>query len=125
MEDKLRAILSNVNWEKKTIHEVNKEVYQMFPPDHVEQLSTHLDIIASFLNSQKIICLESSNLSSKRLNILMIPTIVISATASVLAGAGQGVKHSINNIAYNCIRTFLLAIINYLKLDTQSEAQDI
>ena len=123
---KLRAILSNVNWEKKTIHEVNKEVYQMFPPDHVEQLSTHLDIIASFLNSQKIICLESSNLTSKRLNILMIPTIVISATASVLAGAGQGVKHS--ELIISCITAFgafLLAIINYLKLDAQSEAHKI
>lgn len=123
---KLRGILTNIHWEKKTIHEVNKEVYQMFPPDHVEQLSTHLDIIASFLNSQKIICLESSNLTSKRLNILMIPTIVISATASVLAGAGATVKHS--DLIISCITAFgafLLAIINYLKLDAQSEAHKI
>ncbi len=123
---KLRGILTNLYWEKKTIHEVNKEVYQMFPPDHVEQLSTHLDIIASFLNSQKIICLESSNLTSKRLNILMIPTIVISATASVLAGAGASVKHS--DLIISCITAFgafLLAIINYLKLDAQSEAHKI
>lgn len=123
---KLRAILTNLKWEKKTIHEVNKEVYIMFPPDHVEQLSTHLDIIASFLNSQKIICLESSNLTSKRLNILMIPTIVISATASVLAGAGSSVVHS--DLIISCITAFgafLLAIINYLKLDAQSEAHKI
>lgn len=123
---KLRAILTNIHWDKKTIHEVKKEIYQMFPPDHVEQLSTHLDIIASFLNSQKIICLESSHLTTKRLNTLMIPTIIISATASVLAGAGSAAHNS--NLIISCITAFgafLLAIINYLKLDAQSEAHKI
>ena len=35
--------------------------------------STHLDIIGSYLNSQKLIYLESSHYTSKWLNMLMIP----------------------------------------------------
>lgn len=125
-KEKIDAILSTLRWDKKQIHDVKKEVHEMFPPDPIQLLSSHLDIISSFLNSQKIICLESSNLTSKRLNCLMIPTIVISATASVLSGVGSTMEYSSTIIS--CITAFgafLLAIINYLKLDAQSEAHKI
>jgi hypothetical protein len=125
-KEKIDAILSTLSWTKKQIHDVKKEVHEMFPPDPIQLLSSHLDIISSFLNSQKIICLESSNLTSKRLNCIMIPTIVISATASVLSGVGSSMKYSSTIIS--CITAFgafLLAIINYLKLDAQSEAHKI
>jgi hypothetical protein len=125
-KEKIDAILSTLRWDKKQIHDVKKEVHEMFPPDPIQLLSSHLDIISSFLNSQKIICLEASNLTSKRLNCLMIPTIVISATASVLSGVGSTMTYSSTIIS--CITAFgafLLAIINYLKLDAQSEAHKI
>ena len=123
---RLKGILSSVEWEPKEIFEVKQFVDENFATDMVTLTSNHLDIIASYLNSQKIIYLESSYITSKRLNMLMIPTIIISAIASVLSGSEASMSYTpllISSItAFNA---FLLAIINYLKLDAQSEAHKI
>lgn len=123
---KLKGILSCIDWESKKISEVKQFVDENFATDMVTLTSNHLDIIASYLNSQKIIYLESSFVTSKRLNMLMIPTIIISAGASVLSGAGEDLRNAA--LIISCItafNAFLLAIINYLKLDAQSEAHKI
>jgi hypothetical protein len=92
----------------------------------VSMSSTHLDIISSFLNSQKMIYTESSYYTSTWLNYLMIPTILISASASVISGAENRIPNA--SFIISCITAFsafLLSIINYLKLDAASEAHKI
>jgi len=119
----IRAILNTIEWDKYDLYYIKEEIDKHFKTDMVTLTSNHLDIIASYLCSQKIIYLESSHLTSKWLNALMIPTIVISCSASVLSGAGETIPHS--SIIISCITAFgafLLAIINYLKLDAASEA---
>jgi hypothetical protein len=119
----LIGILSVLEWEKYDLYSIKEEVEKHFKTDMVTLTSNHLDIIASYLNSQKIIYLESSHITSKWLNALMIPTIVISCSASVISGAGDKLENS--NLIISCITAFgafLLAIINYLKLDAASEA---
>ena len=108
------------------MYEVKNKIEEHFTNDLVTLTSNHLDIIASYLNSQKIIYIEASHVTSNYLNCLMIPTIVISASASVLSGAGDRLVHS--QLIISCITAFgafLLAIINYLKLDAASEAHKI
>ena len=125
-EIRLKGILSAVEWEPKEIFEVKQFVDENFTTDMVTLTSNHLDIIASYLNTQKIIYLESSYITSKRLNMIMIPTIIISAAASVLSGADDRLAES--SLIISCItafNAFLLAILNYLKLDAQSEAHKI
>jgi len=92
----------------------------------VSMSSTHLDIISSFLNSQKMIYTESSYYTSTWLNYLMIPTIIISASASVISGAENRIPNA--PFIISCITAFsafLLSVINYLKLDAASEAHKI
>lgn len=123
---RLKGILSAVEWEPKEISEVKQFVDENFTTDMVTLTSNHLDIIASYLNTQKIIYLESSYITSKRLNMIMIPTIIISAAASVLSGADNRIAES--SLIISCItalNAFLLAVLNYLKLDAQSEAHKI
>ena len=123
---RLKGILSAVEWEPKEISEVKQFVDENFTTDMVTLTSNHLDIIASYLNTQKIIYLESSYITSKRLNMIMIPTIIISAAASVLSGADNKIGES--SLIISCItalNAFLLAVLNYLKLDAQSEAHKI
>ena len=123
---RLKGILSSVEWDPKEIFEVKQFVDENFATDMVTLTSNHLDIIASYLNSQKIIYLESSYITSKRLNMLMIPTIIISAAASVLSGSDAAIQYT--SLIISCMtafNVFLLAIINYLKLDAQSEAHKI
>ena len=125
-EIKLKTILACTHWRKKDMYEVKNKIEEHFTNDLVTLTSNHLDIIASYLNSQKIIYIEASHVTSNYLNCLMIPTIVISASASVLSGAGDRLVYS--QLIISCITAFgafLLAIINYLKLDAASEAHKI
>ena len=119
----IKANLNTIEWDKYDLYHIREEIDKHFKTDMVTLTSNHLDIIASYLCSQKIIYLESSHITSKWLNALMIPTIVISCSASVISGAGETIPHS--SLIISCITAFgafLLAIINYLKLDAASEA---
>lgn len=84
--------------------------------------SSSLDILASYLKGQKIIYMESKNHCEVRLNYLMLPAIMLSAFATVLAGIGG------NETILACVNAvigFLLALVNYLKLDAAQEAHKI
>ena len=86
-------------------------------------LSSVFDIISSYIKAQKILYLESRAYCVFYLNCLMLPAIFLSSLASVLSLA-------IENYAYggvilagvNAFNSFILAVINYSKLDAASEA---
>ena len=123
---RLKAILSELTWKKHTLEDIKLFVDNNFTTNMVSLSSTHLDIIGSYLNSQKLIYLESSHYTSKWLNMLMIPTIIISAGASVISGTDDMIPNSSLIISsITAFSAFLLAIINYLKLDAASEAHRI
>ena len=84
--------------------------------------SSSLDILASYLKGQKIIYMESKNHCERQLNYLMLPAIFLSAAATILAGIGG------NELFLACVNAFigfLLALVNYLKLDAAQEAHKI
>jgi hypothetical protein len=99
-------------------HEIN-ECYL----DENHNYSSSLDILATYLKGQKIIYMESKVYSDTYLNYLMLPAIFISAAASVLIQATECSKWGETIIAaMNAFLAFLLALVNYLKLDASSEA---
>ena len=122
----LYALLSKLEIDWHDIENIKKHINNTFSTNLVSLTSTHLDIISSYLNNQKMIYTEASYFTSTYLNYLMIPTILISASASVISGASESIPHSA--LIISCITafsTFLLSIINYLKLDAASEAHKI
>ncbi len=88
--------------------------------------SSSFDILASYLKGHKIIYMEAKFYCETHLNLYMLPAILFSTAATVLSSY-------INNLywgpvfisALNGIIAFLLAIVNYLKLDAASEAHKI
>jgi len=85
-----------------------------------------LDIIATYLRGQKLIYMESKAFCESRLNKLMMPSIFLSTAATVLAAIVKDFFWGAYLIAgVNGIIAFLLAIVNYLKLDAASEAHKI
>ena len=88
--------------------------------------SSSLDILASYLKGQKIIYMESKSYCENRLNYLMMPAIMLSTAATVLStflnryGWGTYFISGINGLI-----AFLLALVNYFKLDARSEAHKI
>jgi|UniRef100_A0A6C0CJK0 hypothetical protein len=122
----LTGILSKIEIDWHDIDYIKKFINETFSSNLVSLSSTHLDIIGSYLNSQKSIYTESSYYTSTWLNYLMIPTIIISAGASVISGAEESIPHA--PLIISCITAFsafLLSVINYLKLDAASEAHKI
>ncbi len=87
------------------------------------QNSTTLDIIAVYLKGQKILYIDSKTHSENILNILMMPTILLSAISTVLSVALQ--NSAFGAILVACITggsTFILSIISFLKLDAKAQA---
>ena len=88
--------------------------------------SSALDILASYLKGHKIIYMEAKFYCESHLNIYMMPSILFSTSATVLSSLMKDYTWGpIFISALNGIIAFLLAIVNYLKLDAASEAHKI
>jgi hypothetical protein len=88
--------------------------------------SNSLDILASYLKGQKIIYMEAKYECEKSLNFLMTPSILLSTGATVLSSFIN--NYPWGNViiaAVNGSISFILAMVNYLKLDGKSEAHKI
>lgn len=113
------------SYKKVSYREVEKEIMGDYFDDDVKY-STALDIIATYLRGQKLIYMESKAFCESRLNKLMMPSIFLSTAATVLAAIIKEFVWGAYFIAgVNGIIAFLLAIVNYLKLDAASEAHKI
>lgn len=88
--------------------------------------SSALDILASYLKGHKIIYMESKFFCETRLNSYMMPAILFSSAATVLNSyLSNYYWGSVFISSLNGIIAFLLAVVNYLKLDAASEAHKI
>jgi hypothetical protein len=88
--------------------------------------SSSFDILASYLKGQKIIYMESKYYCENKLNQLMMPAIILSSAATVLATVVQNQGWGAYFISgINAIIAFLLALVNYFKLDAAAEAHKI
>jgi len=88
--------------------------------------SSALDILASYLKGRKIIYMEAKSYSETKLNYLMMPAILLSTAVTVLASIVQDYTWGYMIVSsINALIAFLLAIVNYLKLDAASEAHKI
>jgi len=103
---------------KKVEEQINRYYF-----DINHKYSSSLDIVASYLKGQKIIYMESKHYCEINLNRLMTPAILLSTAATVLAAIVQNyLWGSILISSVNAIIAFLLAMVNYFKLDAAAEA---
>ena len=85
--------------------------------------STILDIIAVYVKGQKILYTEAKTLCEQRLNKLMLPAIFNTAVCTVLSLVLKDFDWGATVVSVlNGINAFILALINYLKLDAKAEA---
>ena len=126
--DKVKSKFYGNNNEKKkklsykAVDDKLKEYYET----NAEKDSSALDILAGYLKGQKIIYMESKAYVEKKLYMLMLPCIFLSAMASVLSEIMR--EYSRGHIIISIINAsiaFLLALVNYLKLEAASEAHKI
>ena len=116
---------NQVTFKKYTYKDIEKEINDNYF-DESEYYSSALDILATYLRGQKLIYMESKAHCEHRLNYLMMPAILLSTAATVLATVIKDYYWGAYTLAgVNCIIAFLLALVNFLKLDATSEAHKI
>jgi len=116
-----KNILGQISFEK-----LKKKVYKDFEVTLIHRYSSALDILASYIKYHVIIYTEASYYCNFKLNLFMVPAILFSTICSVITG----ITHNRDDMAIivsslNGFIAFLLAIINYLKLDASAEAHKI
>lgn len=113
--------LDQISFEK-----LKKKVYRDFDVNLIHRYSSALDILASYIKYHVIIYTEASYYCNFKLNLFMVPAILFSTICSIITG----ITHNNKNMAIivaslNGFVAFLIAIINYLKLDASAEAHKI
>ena len=117
---------STDHFHKITIQELKLKLIHHYDPSIIHKYSSALDIIACFIKAQSFLYNESSNYCKYRLNLLMFPCIFLSTLCSVFSSVSQRFEYGILIIGgVNAVVAFLLAIVNYLKLDAAAEAHHI
>ena len=116
---------NKITFKKLNYRQVEQSIDKYYS-DINHKYSSALDILASYLKGQKIIYMEAKNYSEQQLNKLMMPAILLSTAATVLSSVVQYYGWGATLIsAVNAIIAFLLAMVNYFKLDAASEAHKI
>ena len=117
--------IDQITFKKHSYKEIESEINKNYF-DENEYYSSALDILATYLRGQKLIYMESKSYCETRLNYLMMPAILLSTTATVLASIIKEYPWGVYLLAgLNGVIAFLLAVVNYLKLDATSEAHKI
>ena len=112
-------------FKKLEFKDVEYKINQSYS-DINHKYSSALDILASYLKGHKIIYMESKSYCETHLNFYMLPAILFSTAATVLSSyLSDYYWGAIFISGINGIIAFLLAIVNYLKLDAASEAHKI
>jgi len=121
----VQPINRKVKFVKLNYRDVERQMDKYYS-DINHKYSSAFDILASYLKGHKIIYMESKSYAEEHLNYLMMPAIVLSTTATVLSGLTKMYEWGAMAIAaVNGVISFLLALVNYFKLDAATEAHKI
>jgi hypothetical protein len=93
--------------------------------NYSNQLSSSMDILATYIKGQKIIYMEAKYYNEFYLNSMMMPSIFISTAACIISGSvsDKSITYKLFLLStLNGIVSFLLALVNYFKLEAVCEA---
>ena len=86
-------------------------------------ISTSMDLLALYMQGQKILYTESKVYCEQQLNMLMLPAIMISSLCTLLSVSLKSVDAGVYVVSgFSAVNSFILAVVSYLKLDAKAEA---
>ena len=110
---------------KLSYKQVEKEINDQYSSTN-QDYSSSFDVLASYLKGHKIIYMESTDYCELNLHKLMMRSIILSTGATVLASVVTIYKWGPVLLAsVNATIAFLLALVNYFKLDAAAQAHKI
>jgi len=82
-----------------------------------------LDIITTYIKGQKILYTEAKTICEQRLHAMMLPAIFNTALCTILSLVLQDYQFGPTIVSsLNGVNAFMLALVNYFKLDARAEA---
>jgi len=105
-----------------TFDQINKAINESYGNTKTLESSTAIDILSMYLKGQKVLYTEGKNYSERYLNMLMIPAMIISSVAGLMAQSWTTAMGRLCISILTTINILLMAFISYLKLDAKAEA---
>lgn len=116
------AIIVPVERTRYTYREIDDDFAATYSTNEFNN-STICDLIALYVRGQKILYTEAKTHCEQKLTFLMLPAIAITVACSVMSVVLKDYDYGTTiTSSLNGINAFILALINYLKLDTRAEA---
>jgi hypothetical protein len=107
-------------YKKLTYKEVEKSFDKYYEGN--DNYSNEFDILTTYLKGHKNVYIQSKNITQRKLNMLMIPSLIITAIVTIFAPFIQ--KYSWSGIAIsaaNAIIALLISLNHFLKLESAVE----
>ena len=90
--------------------------------DRSHRLSNELDIIITYLNGQKNLYINSRKYTNYKLNLLMLPTLLLSSVITIVSPFGCDYEWSNFVLTIlNATITLLVSLVTYFKLESRCE----
>jgi len=101
--------------------DVEKTLDKYYDMELDNKYSSELDILSTFMKGQKNIYIQAKHLSQWRLNMLMIPSLIITCAITILSPLITcSDTHSWIISGLNASVGFILSMMNYLKLESST-----
>jgi len=105
---------------KKSFTQIEQSLAKYYECDN--KYYGKLDVLITFMKGQKTLFMQSTFLTQKKMYLLMVPVIFLSAAMAIFAPVIQEYSWSGAFIsALNVIVTFFVSLINYMKYESRAE----
>ena len=115
-------IVEEKHFKALSVEEIEQSLDKYYD-DSDNKYSSELDVLITFMKGQKNLYIQCYLLSQRKLNYLMIPAIIIFSSLTFFASIFPSCESKWNigfTSVLNGITTLLIAIINYLKLESST-----
>jgi hypothetical protein len=117
-----KIIISDTGYKKLSYKGTLEIINKYYDLTLDNKFSNEIDILTTYIKAQKSLYIQSNNITQRKLNCLMIPTLVISAFITMIAPFIECTQWSGGVIsALNAIIMLFVSFINYLKLESSIE----
>lgn len=119
--DLIIELQDDILFHKPTYKELNVSFMNNFITDNINN-SNMIDVIGIYIKGQKILYTEAKTICEQRLTYLMLPSILFTILSSIINLMMDDIYGKYITVSLNGLITFILTMINYLKLDARAEA---
>ena len=119
--ERFKNQINGINgFKKKDYHDVEKSLAKYYDCD--DKYSSKLDILITFMKGQKHVFSQSKVLTHAKLNLFIIPILLLSSTMSIVAPLIQNYYWAGGFISgLNIIIATLVSMMNYMKYESYTE----